>query len=405
MKIFVIGGGAAGFFAAITAAQHQPESQVILLEKSSKLLSKVKVSGGGRCNVTHACFDRKTLLSNYPRGQRVLRQALAQWMPQDTIQWFESKKVPLKTENDGRIFPASDNSQSIIDCLITAAQKLQVVIRTQHEVVQLQALDGGTFSLTLKNKDVLIADRVIVTTGGSPKLSGFQWLAPLNLELIPPVPSLFTFNLPKENITQLPGIAVPQVKVKIPGTKLQEEGSLLVTHWGISAFAILRLSSWGARILHDLAYQCPVIINWLPDISEDALRNQVLKYQQTFKARQVQNKNPFGFPHRLWEFFLNRWQVPAQKKWSELSKKERNRLVNGLSNDTYQIEGKTTFKDEFVTCGGVHLDEINTKTLECKKHPGLYFAGEVLDIDGLTGGFNFQAAWATGYVAGKSIQS
>lgn len=397
----MIGGGAAGFFAAISAAQHNPKSEVILLEKSTKLLAKVKVSGGGRCNVTHACFDRKTLLKSYPRGQKVLRQALAEWMPQDTVAWFESRGVPIKTEADGRMFPVSDSSQSIIDCLMKTAQELGIEIRTQAEVIQLTTTERGSFLLNIKNKATEEADYVIVTTGGSPKLKGLDWLSPLGLDLVPPVPSLFTFNLPEEDITQLPGIAVPKVQVKIPGTKLQEEGSLLVTHWGISAFAVLRLSAWGARILHDLNYQCPVIVNWLPDVKEEALRNQIVAYEQTYKARQIQNKNPFGLPHRLWEFLLTRWQVPAQKKWSELSKKERNRLVNGLSNDTYQTNGKTTFKDEFVTCGGVSLDEINAKTMVSKKHAGVYFAGEVLDIDGLTGGFNFQAAWATGFVAGK----
>ncbi|OJJ21883.1 flavoprotein [marine bacterium AO1-C] len=405
MKIIVIGGGAAGFFAAISAAQHHPQSQVILLEKSSKLLAKVKISGGGRCNVTHACFDRKTLLTNYPRGQKILRQALAQWMPQDTVQWFEKRGVPIKTEQDGRMFPTSDDSQSIIDCLIKTARQLNIEILTQHEVTSLNKLANGAFSLEIKHKDTQTADQVIITTGGSPKLRGFDWLAPMDLGIVPPVPSLFTFNLPRENITQLPGIAVPKVQVKIPGTKLQEEGSLLVTHWGISAFAVLRLSAWGARILHDLDYKNPVIVNWLPDINEETLRNQVIDYQQTLKNRQIPNRNPFALPNRLWEFFLRRWQIPAQKKWSELSKKERNRMINGLTNDTYQIEGKTTFKDEFVTCGGISLDEIDAKTMASKKHPGLYFAGEVLDIDGLTGGFNFQAAWATGYVAGKLAYS
>ncbi|HAS46321.1 MAG TPA: aminoacetone oxidase family FAD-binding enzyme [Microscillaceae bacterium] len=403
MKIIVIGGGAAGFFAAISAAQHHPQSQVVLLEKTSKLLAKVKISGGGRCNVTHACFDRKALLNNYPRGQKVLRQALAQWMPQDTVQWFEQRGVAIKTEPDGRMFPVSDDSQSIIDCLIKTAQQLQIEVLTQHDVTQLKKTDDGKFSLEIRHKDTQTADRVIVTTGGTPKLKGFDWLASLDLAIVPPVPSLFTFNLPRENITQLPGIAMPKVRVKIPGTKLQEEGSLLVTHWGISAFAVLRLSAWGARILHDLDYKNPVIVNWLPDTNEETLRNQIMDHQQTLKNRQIPNRNPFAIPHRLWEFFLRRWQIPAHKKWSELSKKERNKMVNGLTNDTYHIEGKTTFKDEFVTCGGVNLDEIEAKTMASKKHSGLYFAGEILDIDGLTGGFNFQAAWATGYVAGKLL--
>jgi len=403
LKIIVIGGGAAGFFAAISAAQHHPQSQVVLLEKTSKLLAKVKISGGGRCNVTHACFDRKALLNNYPRGQKVLRQALAQWMPQDTVQWFEQRGVAIKTEPDGRMFPVSDDSQSIIDCLIKTAQQLQIEVLTQHDVTQLKKTDDGKFSLEIRHKDTQTADRVIVTTGGTPKLKGFDWLASLDLAIVPPVPSLFTFNLPRENITQLPGIAMPKVRVKIPGTKLQEEGSLLVTHWGISAFAVLRLSAWGARILHDLDYKNPVIVNWLPDTNEETLRNQIMDHQQTLKNRQIPNRNPFAIPHRLWEFFLRRWQIPAHKKWSELSKKERNKMVNGLTNDTYHIEGKTTFKDEFVTCGGVNLDEIEAKTMASKKHSGLYFAGEILDIDGLTGGFNFQAAWATGYVAGKLL--
>jgi len=403
LKIIVIGGGAAGFFAAISAAQHYPQSQVTLLEKSNKLLAKVKISGGGRCNVTHACFDRKTLLTNYPRGQKVLRQALAQWMPQDTVQWFEKRGVAIKTEQDGRMFPVSDNSQSIIDCLIKTAQKLNIAILTQHDVIQLKKLENGLFSLEIKHKEAYTADRVIVTTGGTPKLKGYDWLVSLDLAIVPPVPSLFTFNLPRENITQLPGIVMPHVQVKIPGTKLQEEGSLLVTHWGLSAFAVLRLSAWGARILHDLDYKNPVIVNWLPDTNEDTLRNQIIDYQQTLKNRQIPNRNPFAIPHRLWEFFLRRWQIPAHKKWNELSKKERNKMINGLTNDTYHIEGKTTFKDEFVTCGGINLDEIDAKTMASKKHPGLYFAGEILDIDGLTGGFNFQAAWATGYVAGKLL--
>lgn len=401
-KIIVIGGGAAGFFAAISVAEHFPTTEVIILEKTSKLLSKVKISGGGRCNVTHACHQLKELLQNYPRGQKELRKVFNQWMPQDTIDWFESHQVPLKTEEDNRIFPVSDNSQSIIDCLFKTTKKLNIQIQTQSEVIQLEQ-EENQFKITLKNQEILFAEKVIVTTGGSPKLNGLKFLEKLNLEIIPPVPSLFTFNLPEESIKEIPGIAVPKVKVRIQGTKLQEEGSLLITHWGLSAFAILRLSAWGARILKDLEYQAIVSIQWISDKNEELLRTQIADFQEEFKKRLIKNKNPFNLPQRLWQFLLTRWQIPEEKSWQELSKKEKNRLSNGLMNDTYQMKGKTTFKEEFVTCGGISRTEINFNTMESKQYKGLFFAGEVLDIDGLTGGFNFQAAWATGFVAGKNV--
>lgn len=401
-KVIVIGGGAAGFFSAISVTEHFSNAEVILLEKTSKLLSKVKISGGGRCNVTHACFQLKELLLNYPRGQKELRKVFNQWMPQDTIDWFEDHGLLLKTEEDNRIFPISDDSQSVIDCLLKTAQKLKVQIRIGAEVTQITSIDNQ-FQIKLKNQETILADKVIVTTGGSPKLRGLHFIAPLGLEIIPPVPSLFTFNLPEENIKEIPGISIPKVKVRIQGVKLQEEGSLLITHWGLSAFAILRLSAWGARILHDLDYQASVSIQWLADRNEETIRQQLPHFQEEFKQRLIKNKNPFSLPQRLWQFLINRWQIPEEKPWQELSKKEKNRLMNGLMNDNYQMNGKTTFKEEFVTCGGVSRAEINFNTMESKKYKGLFFAGEVLDIDGLTGGFNFQAAWATGYVAGKNI--
>ena len=399
MKVAVIGGGAAGFFAAISCKLHHPGASVMLLEKTGKLLSKVKVSGGGRCNVTHACFNISQLSKYYPRGGKQLKKAFGRFYTQDTVDWFESRGVRLKTEEDNRIFPVTDDSQTIIDCLVGEAEKLGVRI---HKNKPVQAINrrGDGFNLLMPDK-VLSFDRIIIATGGSPKLSGFDWLKALGHEIIPPVPSLFTFNMPGEKIRQLMGVAVNNVSIRVQGTKMIQKGALLITHWGMSGPAVLKLSAWGARILHDVDYQFRIQVNWLGEMTEDGLRNKFKEEFPTFKKRKLRNKNPFGLPARLWSHLLEKIGVNVDVVWGDMGKKNTNRLFNLLLNDVYEVSGKTTFKEEFVTCGGVSLQEVSFNTMESQQCPGLFFAGEVLDIDGVTGGFNFQAAWTTGFIAGR----
>lgn len=407
MKIVVIGGGAAGFFSAIHAAQANPQAQVLLLEKTNQLLAKVRVSGGGRCNVTHGCFNISQMSKHYPRGERPMRQLLHQFMTTDTIHWFESRGAKLKTEEDGRIFPVTDNSQTIIDCLLKESKKVGVAIYLRHEVLKINVLNDKNFELVIKNQPSIFCDKVIITTGGSPKESGLAWLKELGHEIVSPVPSLFTFNIPSNPIVQLMGTSVASAKVKIQGTKLEEEGAVLVTHWGLSGPAILRLSAWGARDLFNLDYQFKVSINWLGKITEDKLRNFFAQNEHYFSKKLIANCNPsqmlsLSLSNRLWDFLVEKIGISKSKKWTELSKQEFNKLINVITNDEYEVKGKTTFKEEFVTCGGVSLNDIDLETMQSKKVTNLHFAGEVLDIDGITGGFNFQAAWTTGYIAGNS---
>lgn len=398
-RIAIIGGGAAGFFAAISAKQHSPSSQVTIFEKSNKLLAKVKVSGGGRCNVTHACFKPSELAKFYPRGSKHLRKAFDQFATQDTIDWFESRGVRVKTESDGRMFPTSDNSQTIIDCLLSEIKKLDVEISMGSPVLKM-AKSNDEFLLTFKDGDKNFS-KVIVATGGSPKEEGFNWLKDLGHTIAPPVPSLFTFNMPKETIKSLMGLSVPHANVRVQGTKLIQSGPLLITHWGMSGPAILKTSAWGARLLSDMGYQFVIHVNWMGDMKEETLKAEIDAMLQRSGKRMLRNKNPFLLPQRLWEYMLDKIELDLEKPWSEVGKKGLNRLMNTLLNDQYQVAGKTTFKEEFVTCGGINLSEVDFKTMESRVCPGLHFAGEVLDLDGVTGGFNFQAAWTTGFIAGK----
>ena len=398
-KIAIIGGGAAGFFAAISAKEHSPSSEVIIFEKTSKLLAKVKVSGGGRCNVTHACFQSSELAKFYPRGGKQLRKAFDEFNTQDTVDWFESRGVELKVEEDNRIFPTTNDSQTIIDCLMSETKKLGVRIALSTAVLQIEKLTSG-FDLTLKT-GVETFDKVIVASGGSPKIEGFEWLRALGHEIISPVPSLFTFNMPKEPIKELMGLAVPNASVRVQGTKLVQSGPLLITHWGMSGPAILKTSAWGARTLSDMGYHFIAHVNWLGEVKENDLRQTIDGVISEFGKRMLRNKNPFDMPQRLWEHLLEKVGLSLEKLWSELGKKGINKLVNILLNDEYSVAGKTTFKEEFVTCGGVSLSNVDFKTMESRVCPGLHFAGEVLDVDGVTGGFNFQAAWTTGFIAGR----
>ncbi|MBK8614527.1 MAG: NAD(P)/FAD-dependent oxidoreductase [Flavobacteriales bacterium] len=399
MRIVVIGGGAAGFFAAISARTHHPGATVTLVEKSDKLLAKVRVSGGGRCNVTHACPTNKELARHYPRGERFLRKAFEQFTVKDTIAWFRDHGVELKTEADGRMFPVSDDSETIIEALLGEAERLGVKVLQRTPVKQLERVEGRWSVHT--EKEVLPAERVIIATGGSPKLEGLQWLADLGHRIVPPVPSLFTFNLPKEPLRELMGVVADPVLVRIAGTKLESTGPLLVTHWGFSGPAVLRLSAWGARELQAANYTFTVNVNWTGGRNEELIRNELQALRTDQAKRKLKNAIPFLLPARIWEFLLRKVQMDPELACEHLGRKELNRLVNALTNDAYHASGKTTFKEEFVTAGGVSLEDVEPRTMQSLVAPGLYFAGEVLDVDGITGGFNFQAAWTTGWIAGK----
>ncbi len=399
MNVAVIGGGAAGFFAAISCKAHHPDAHVTIYEKSDKLLAKVKISGGGRCNVTHACFSNSQLVKYYPRGEKQLKKAFAYFNPTNTIEWFENRGVKLKTEEDGRMFPITNASQTIVNCLMKEVEKSGISIELHQPIIAIEK-ENNNFKLTLRDK-LIYADKVIIASGGSPKTEGFAWLEKLGHTIESPVPSLFTFNMPDEPVKILMGVSVDNCSVRIPGTKLKTEGPLLITHWGMSGPAILKLSAWGARVLKDLNYRFTIQINWLGAMNEDAARTILTKEIMLHPKKKISNSNPFQLPGRLYNFLLSKVNINQDALLEEIGKKNENRLLNTLLNDEYKVEGKTTFKEEFVTCGGVKLDEVSMETMESKVCPGLYFAGEVLDIDGVTGGFNFQAAWTTGFIAGK----
>ena len=398
-NIAVIGGGASGFMAAITAKETNISSNVTIFEKTDKLLAKVKISGGGRCNVTNATYSLSKLIKSYPRGGKKLKKSFNIFNTKNTVTWFESKGVKLKTEEDNRIFPLSNNSESIVNILISTAEELAIRISLKSKVNKIQITKQG-FILNI-NKEKLFFEKIIIASGGSAKSSGFEWISSLGYKIINPVPSLFTFNMPKNPITKLMGLSVSDVTVSIKGSSLKQNGPLLITHWGMSGPAILKLSSWGARDLADLNYDFTVQVNWLT-LNEEIVREKIMKISSNKK---IYNHNPFIIPKRLWLFILEKLEIPEDKIWRELSKKNKNRLINTLINDEYEIKGKTTFKEEFVSCGGISLSEVNMLTMGSKRHNGLYFAGELLDIDGVTGGFNFQAAWTTGYLAGKNSAS
>lgn len=397
MKIAIIGGGAAGFMAAITAQSNSPDADVILFEKSNKVLSKVKISGGGRCNVTHACFSISELSKHYPRGGTFLKKSFTYFYTQDTVKWFEERGVALKIENDNRMFPITDNSQTIIDCLMKECHNLNVKIKCQSPVTKI-SLQSEKIELEI-NKEKVPVDKLIIATGGSPKLKGLKWLIDLGYEIEKPVPSLFTFNMPNENIKSLMGVVAQNTSIHVQGSKMKQNGPLLITHWGMSGPAILKTSAWCSRFLANREYEFNIKINWA-NLKENEFKEIIKEHKNSKRA--IINKNPFNLPNRLWIYLLEKIKIDTNLLWNQLDKKHSNRLLNVLFNDSYSVNGKTTFKDEFVTCGGISLNQINPYTLESKLHKGIYFCGEVLDIDGLTGGFNFQSAWTTGFLAGKS---
>ena len=397
MKIAVIGGGAAGFMSAITAKETNPKSSVTIFEKTDKVLVKVKVSGGGRCNVTNATFSISQLIKNYPRGGRELKKSFNHFFTTDTINWFEKRGVTLKTEIDKRMFPISNSSQTIVDILLNSAENLSIRLSYKSKVNTIIPIENG-INLSI-NSETLTFDKVIIASGGSQKESGLDWLKKIGYKIISPVPSLFTFNMPKNPITNLMGLSALKVTARIKGSKLRQTGPLLITHWGMSGPAILKLSAWGAQYLAKLNYNFSVQINWL-SINEDELRS--IFNNLSSSRKHMYKNNPLAIPKRLWHFMLNKLEIAENQIWNELAKKNKNRLINMLLNDEFEVKGKTTFKEEFVSCGGIDLSEIDMQTMESKRHKGIYFAGELLNIDGVTGGFNFQSAWTTGYLAGKN---
>jgi predicted Rossmann fold flavoprotein len=399
--LIVIGGGAAGIFCAVNAARLSPGLKVMVIEKSSKLLAKVKVSGGGRCNVTHYNFDPDSFSQQYPRGARFVRKAFYQFFSTDTIQWFEERGVKLHAEADGRMFPTTNNSQTIIDCLLKEAEKYSVQFLMHTEVKEMA--HHQQWQLTLKNDQILQADYICVATGGSNKKEGYDWLKSLQHSIIDPVPSLFTFQLPDHPIRALMGVSVKKVSVKIQGEKLKETGPLLITHWGLSGPCILRLSAWGARILHAKDYQFTILVNWLDEIREDELKQLIQLQRKENGGKKIYGTCPFELPSRLWIYFLQSSDILEDQRWADISQKQQQLLIHHLIADTYEVSGKTTFKEEFVTAGGVDLKEINPATMESKLQKGLYFAGEVMDVDGITGGFNFQHAWSSGMIVAQSV--
>ena len=402
-RLIVIGGGAAGFFCAVNAAKMDPALEVIIIEKSNKLLSKVKVSGGGRCNVTHSCFSMAEMIKKYPRGATFLKKAFHHFFTTDTITWFKDRGVELKTEPDGRMFPITNSSQTIIDCLMEEANKYVVEIMMNKEVGELSLMVDGVWSVAFKTGPTMQADYVCVASGGYPKSTQFEWLKKLGHTIAGPVPSLFTFNMPGNPITALMGIVVEQVQVKITGNKLTGEGPLLITHWGMSGPAILKLSAWGARELAAKNWQFSITVNWLPAYNEQTLKDKFQQVRFNIAAQKISNRNPFALPQRLWDYLLQQSAINENIRWADLPAKEQNKLIKNICAQEFMVNGKTTFKEEFVTSGGIALEEVDHNTMQSKLAPNLFFAGEVLNIDGVTGGFNFQNAWTTGWIAARAI--
>jgi predicted flavoprotein YhiN len=428
-RVIVVGGGAAGFFAAITCVEAAPDAEVTVLERGPQFLSKVRISGGGRCNVTHACFDVHELTACYPRGGRPLLAPFKSFQASDTVAWFEARGVKLKTEADGRMFPVSDSSEIIINCLLHSARAAKVKLRLNASVESVVKNSDGKFVLTLgragsplpaaamrvndgaqettrpteKSGEIISCDRLLLATGGCRAAVAGQLAVSLGHTLEPPVPSLFTFHIESPWLRSLAGISVGSVEASVAGARLRERGALLVTHWGLSGPVILRLSAWGARVLHGFNYQFPLQVNWLPHLHAEAIAAELKSRQAAQPARLVVNVPVTPLPSRLWEQLVLAAGIARDTRWAALSRAAQHRLVQQLIRTELPVTGKSLNQDEFVTCGGVRLAEVNFKTMESRVCPGLFFAGELLDIDGVTGGFNFQAAWTTGWLAGQAM--
>lgn len=402
--IIIIGGGAAGYFAAIACAAQQPANRVLILERSRNVLNKVRVSGGGRCNVTNACFDPRQLILNYPRGYRELLGPFTKFGPKETREWFESRGVMLKTEDNGRMFPVTGQSMTIVNCLIKEAEKYGVKIIRECMVVRLSFSDGKFF-LFGNDGHEFAADRVLIAVGGFPSVSSYEWLKTTGHTIIPPVPSLFTFNMPDNPVTRLMGLSVNDAEVSIRGNHFSNRGPLLITHWGMSGPAILGLSAVAARELSEMNYSFECIVNWIPELHPDSVYDELVKIKNSNSASRMNTTRLFSLPSRLWEFILGKSGINLNVRWADLPSSKLRLLFRTLSGDSYKVQGRTTYREEFVTAGGISLKEIHFGTMESRLVPGLYFAGEILDIDGITGGYNFQAAWTTGFLSGKAMGS
>jgi hypothetical protein len=398
--VLVVGGGAAGFFGALEAAAGNRHARIIILEKTNQLLAKVRISGGGRCNVTHHCFAPAPLSKHYPRGQKELKQLFRVFQASDTVRWFEEHGVALKTEADGRMFPESNTSQSILDCFLEGANRSGIEIKLMSAVEEVTTIANG-FHIRCSSGSSYEAKKILVAMGGHARPDAYHWIQKLGHRIIPPIPSLFTFNDPSRQFTDLMGVAVPDAVVKITGTKLEARGAVLITHWGLSGPAVIRLSSWAAQHLHDAGYEFQAMVNWSGEQTETSVR-QAFQIQREGKKKVITNPL-FGLPQRLWEKLCVLAAVDPQLTWPGMPAKIQNRLMEYIIRSPFSFRGKTTFKEEFVTCGGVDLGEVNLTTLESQLVPGLYFAGEVLNMDGETGGFNFQAAWTTSFIAARHL--
>lgn len=396
--ILIVGGGAAGFFTAINIVEKNPSLKVAILERGSEVLNKVRISGGGRCNVTHACFEPNELVKFYPRGEKELRGPFHQFCSGDTVEWFEKHGVELKIEADGRMFPISNSSQTIIDCFMDATKKIGISVLTNQSVQSIFKKDSHWKVET--QSETYLSEKLILATGSNPKI--WEMLQNFGHAIVSPVPSLFTFNIKDPRIAALPGVSA-QVSVKVNSTKLESSGPLLITHWGMSGPAILKLSAWGARILHDKNYQFSISINWLNDIDSDDAEIILKELKLEHAKKAVSKKSPFELTNRLWESLVTASGIDTDTKWADLSKNQLQKLSHQLTNGLFQVNGKSTFKEEFVTAGGIDLKEINFKTMESKLHENLYFAGEVVNIDAVTGGYNFQNAWTSGFIVANSI--
>lgn len=405
IDVLVIGGGASGYFGAITAAQAKPGCRVLLVERGSQPLAKVRISGGGRCNVTHSCFEPRVLSTRYPRGARALLSAFSRFQPSDTVQWFESRGVALKTEPDGRMFPTTDRSESIIECLEREAANSGVHVRIRCGAEELRPLSGGGWEVLLSGPrgGTVQAARVLIATGGWRTGTLATLLETLGHEIVTPVPSLFTFHLNEAWVRELAGLAVSQVEVSVPGAGLKEKGPVLFTHWGLSGPAVLRLSAWGARELSEKDYQFTLRVRWCVNHNEQQILEAFQEMREGHPGKAVSNTPLFQLPARLWERLVVSAGIFGDERWNRLTKQAALTLADRLLRTDLQVTGKSMHKDEFVTCGGVSLKQVDFKTMESRVCPGLHFAGEVLDLDGITGGYNFQAAWTTGWLAGHAM--
>ena len=399
MKIAIIGAGAAGCFAAIEIKRRRPEAVVTVYESGRKALAKVAVTGGGRCNLTNSFGGVRSIEAVYPRGARLMKRLLREFSHKDAYEWFEREGIRLTTQEDNCVFPVSQDAMEIVDKLLWLMRMHRVGLKTGHRVERITHDD--VYTLQFSNGESVEADKVVVTTGGSPKLSGLKMLDGLGLDIVEPVPSLFSLCLTNNPITCMTGTVVEDVQTSIVGTKMKAEGPLLITHWGLSGPAILKLSSYGARLLHDCNYKAKIAVNWFGSANENEVMELLYEMSIRHPQKQVQSLYPDRFNSRLWLHLLSCAGIRPDMRWAEMGRKSFNRMAAMLTNHIFDISGKNKFKDEFVTCGGVALSNINPSTLESRQHPGLYFAGEVLDVDAITGGFNLQAAWTMGYIVAK----